>query len=132
MESKIQSIEDAFNYTGRDIKNLPIVDHLPEEDREYQIASYKWQVIIAALNKEANAGVKFWPNWNDPNEYKYSPVAIVKASKEQPAGFGFSRTSYVYSCTIAYVGSRLSFLNGERTLYAMKQFPEIFKTLFLG
>ena len=131
MESQIKTEEDAFNYTGRDIKNLPIVDHLPEEDRAHEIADYKWKVIIAALNKEANEGKKYTHNWFDRTIKKHFPWLWVEASEEQPAGFGFSYTGTLYDGSHAIVGSRLSFKEERCVLYALKQFPEIAKQVYL-
>ena len=132
MQSEITTVEEAFTYTGRDIKNLPIVDHLPEEDRQHEIADYQWKVILAALNKEANEGKKYWPNWFNGKEWKYAPWVEIAASKEQPAGFGFSGTDYDVTLAVTAVGSRLSCINAEITQYAQKQFPDIAKLVYLG
>lgn len=130
MESKIKTVADAFAYTGRDITVLlESFKGLPEQDVEYTTESYKRMVVIEALNKEANGGENWKPDWSNSNEHKYFSWVWLKKNKEN-SGFVVVDTNYNYYCTYTNVGSRLCFLSAELVEYFNAQFPELLqKTL---
>lgn len=128
--SKIQTVEQAFIYLGRKYE-LPDLSAFPKEYAKTVIAHYQLMVIAEALNKEANSGMPWTPNWNNYSEFKYFPWFEIAASDEQPAGFGFSRTVYDYSYTDSDVGSRLCYISNEVALYAANQFRSLYEDYFL-
>lgn len=124
MTSTIKTVEDAFNYTGRDIAVLDVFKHLPEQDSAYAEACYKRAVVIEALNKEANGGENWTPDWNNTAQRKYFSWVWFKKN-EAGNGFVVRGTDYHYDYTTTYVGSRLCFLNADLVLYFNSQFPEL-------
>ncbi len=130
MESKIKTVQDAFKFEGLDIKKLPDVSMLPKRHQEYIIASYLLAIVVQSLNHE-EAGQPWEPDWNDHNQPKYYPWVGIKATKENPAGVGFSSTFYDDWYTHTGVGSRLCFKSSKTCLYALRQFEKIFKYFYL-
>jgi hypothetical protein len=66
------------------------------------------------------------PDYTNSSQGKYYPYFEVKADKDRPSGFGFSRThsAYWYSCTS--VGSRLCFPSSELALHAAEFFKQLY------
>lgn len=124
--SEIKTVEDAFKYLGIDTSVLAAFQSLPEEHRAYMEASYKRLVVIEALNKEANAGAKWIPNWGDHNEYKYCSWVWLKPN---PAGGGFvlADTTCDYTATTSHsvVGSRLCLKSAAMVHYLNEQFADL-------
>lgn len=125
MKSKIKTFEDACKHLGLDPVALPDVSKLPVKHQKAITANYKLTIIAEALNDG------WQPNWNNWNEYKYYPWFEVEASEEQPAGSGFSRSSYVGSHSGTYVGSRLCYKSSELARYAASQFEDLYKDYLL-
>jgi len=65
---KIKTVEDAILYTGRDLSILEALKLLPEKDREHFEADYSLKIIVEALNKEANGGEDWKPDFNDKSD----------------------------------------------------------------
>lgn len=128
MESKIKTVADAFAYTNRDITVLLNgFKALPEQDVTYMEESYKRMVVIEALNKEANGGKNWTPDWSNSNEYKYYSWIWLK---KNPAGVGFvvAYTGYDYTGTDTDVGSRLCFKSSELVEYFNSQFADLLQS----
>jgi hypothetical protein len=62
---RVKTFEDACEVLGLNPENLPIVENLPEKDRQSIVAYYKLTVIVRALNE----GWK--PDFSDHNQWKY-------------------------------------------------------------
>lgn len=124
MKSKIKTVEDAFAYTGRDMAALMAFEALPETDRRYQEATYKRMVVIEALNKEANEGKNWSPDWSNGKWDKYYSWAWLK---KNPAGVGFvvGVTYCDYARARTGVGSRLCFKSSELVQYFNTQFADL-------
>lgn len=125
MSEKIKTYEDACEALKLKPDALPGVSELPEKHRNALTAHYKLVIIAEALNEG------WQPNWNDSGEYKYYPWFEVKASKSNPAGFGFSFTFCDLWSANAGVGSRLCFRTRALALYAGKQFEDLYKEYML-
>ena len=121
----IKTFEDACKALNINPDALPDVSALPEKHRKAIVANYKLITITEALNEG------WQPNWNDGSEYKYQPWFEIKASKEQPSGFGFSGSFCADWYTAADCGSRLCFKSRELCLYAIKQFEELYIDYYL-
>lgn len=115
---QVGSYEDACQILGINPDDLPIVDTLPEKDRQSIIAYYKLTVIIRALNEG-------WePDWVDWSQYKYYNWFYVDRSS---SAFRF----YAAAHASAGVGSRLCFKTRDLAAYAAKKFEELYKDYFL-
>lgn len=123
-KSKIDSLEDAFRYTDRDPKLLPIVDHLPEDDRDFPVDSFNLMVLVDALNKESNGGKPWQPKWGE--EYKYEPRFWVADDEKDPSGFVFTNSIYCDSYARAGCGSRFDFHSVDALQHAQKKFSHLF------
>ncbi len=124
MKSNITDYEAACTFLERDPHALPDVSRLPVDEREYVIANYKLTVIAKAINKEA-LGKEYRPDYTNNTEYKYNAAWWVKATKEKPAGSGFSFAICDYWHTSAHVGSRLCFPSSELALYFAENFQDL-------
>jgi hypothetical protein len=124
MTSQIKTVEDAFNYTSRDIAVLELFKTLPDQDRAYTEACHKRMVVIEALNQEANGGKKWKPDWENGKWDKYYSWARLKRDK---AGVGFvvGDAGYVGTHATTTVGSRLCFMNEDLALYFNEQFADL-------
>ena len=117
---RVKSFEDACQVLGIST-NVPEVKGLPRKHQKAIIANYKLIVIAEALNE----GWK--PNWQDSDEYKYYPWFDMS----NPAGVGYSHTSYAASYAYAYVGSRLCLKNRELAIYFGQTFTDLFNDSLL-
>lgn len=117
---RVKSFEDACQVLGIST-NVPEVKGLPRKHQKAIIANYKLIVIAEALNE----GWK--PNWQDSDEYKYYPWFDMS----NPAGVGFSHTSYTASYTLANFGSRLCLKNRELAIYFGQTFTDLFNDSLL-
>jgi hypothetical protein len=123
---KIKTFEDACDVLGLDTENLPIVENLPEKDRQSIIAYYKLAIITRALNEG-------WePDWMNSNEYKYCNWFYTTYAGAH-AGFACASTAIVPSNTYTIVGSRLCFKTRELAAYAHENFLDLyFEYLFIN
>lgn len=125
MEFKnIKSFEDACSKLGIS-SELPVFPNAPEKHRKGLTAHYQLVLIAMALNDG-------WePDWSDHSQWKYYFWPDIKATKDNPAGVGFSDCGYAYSSASTGVGSRLCYRSSELALYAGEQFGELYKDYFL-
>lgn len=119
---QVKTFEDACKVLGLEPNNLPIVENLPEKDRQSIIAYYKLVIIARALNEG-------WePDFINCNEYKYWNWFYYGAL----AGLAFAYTNIAASTTCAHIGSRLCFKTRELATYAREQFRDLyFEYLFI-
>jgi len=122
---EIKSFAEACKKRKVNPKSLDSFKKLPAEYRKYMEAMYKLTIITEAINEGKKA------NWNDSNEYKYSPYFWIKADAKRPSGFGFSSSTYGGWDSNTSIGSRLSFRKKEDCLYAIKKFESLYKIIFL-
>lgn len=123
---RIETVTEAFQACGLDPNARPDVSSFPAELQKYMLNHYELLIITKALNKLEDG--TFWePDWSNWDQYKYFPWVEVKASKENPSGFGFSSSFYVLWHSLTFAGSRLCFHSSELALYALKQFEEHYK-----
>jgi len=115
---KIQTVEDAFQATGR-----PQVDfsNVPEDLRVYFESTYNAVVLTEALND----GKK--PDWDNRNELKWRPWFRMSAS-----AFGLGNTNFVIAGSTAGSGSRLQNIDEETAEYSATQFVDVWKGVQLG
>ena len=85
----IKTFEDACKAERLDPKEV-IHDFksYPREDRKAMIAHSKLVIIARAINKIANNGKRWKPNWNDYNQFKYYPWFDMDGGS---SGFSVSR-----------------------------------------
>ena len=120
----IKTFEDACKALKIET-TLPVVTGLPKKHKAAIIAHYKLVTITEALNEG-------WvPNWNDSNEWKYSPWFEVVASAKKPSGSGLSFYDADDWRTDTVVGSRLCFKSRELCQYAAKQFKKLYEAAYL-
>ena len=126
--TKITSVKKAFEYLNLDIKALPEVSKLPARFKKFITAAYKLTVVIEALNKEANGGKTWKPDWSNGQWDKYHNWFEVNG-----AGSGFSDTDYVDWRAVTHVGSRLCFCKSETATYAAnhKEFRKLYEDYLL-
>lgn len=121
---KIKTFADACKALG--IKpTLPDVSGLPEQHQQAIIAHYQLVIIAQALNEG------WQPNWNDSNQYKYTPWFNVKATAKNPAGSGLSSDDFGNGYSFTCVGSRLCYKSREVAEYAGKTFKKLYEQYFL-
>lgn len=119
------SIEACFIATGRDPKNLPIVDHLPEKDRIKTIADYQYNIVVEAINN----GIP--PDYGNPKESKWElwPDVIKDASK--PSGFGLSYYDCGNSSTLTFAGARHTFRSQKQARFCWDHFQDLIEIVYL-
>lgn len=88
------------------------------------VAVLKLTIVSAAMNKLANKGTEWLPDWTNSSEYKYYPWLEFKA------GSGFSRYAYDYVRTHSNVGSRLCFRSSDMARHAATHFTELYNDFF--
>jgi hypothetical protein len=121
----IETFEDACAKLGVDPAALPDFSIMPEKHRKALLAHSKLILIAEALNDG------WQPDWNNSGQWKYIPWFEIEASKEKPAGFGFSGTDADGWRAYTSVGSRLCFSSSDIAIYAGTQFADLYKDYFL-
>jgi hypothetical protein len=111
---KVKTFEGACKVLGLN-PNLPIVEHLPEKDRQSIIAYYKLIIIVRALNEGWEPD---FTNFSQPKYWVWFYIAY--------AGFVYAYRSYAPSATYTIVGSRLCFKSPDLAEYASEQFRELY------
>jgi len=122
---KIKTFEDACKYLRLDPKKvMPDFSCYPKEDHAAMIAHAKLVIIARAVNKIANKGKLWKPDWSNYNQLKYYPWFEMRGS----SGFRFGGCAYWLSRSI--VGSRLCFISREVAEYIGKTFEDLYKHYF--
>jgi hypothetical protein len=120
---EINSLEDAIKYIGE--KDEDVIDYhktVTAGIAGHCLRYIELVIIIKAVNKFANGGKLWIPDWDNAKEGKWWLWWNMKTS-----GFGVSATTYVTWHTAAAVGSRLCFLTEKLALNTSKLFLPKFK-----
>lgn len=112
-------------------ETLPDVTQLPEQYRKPIETYYQLVVINRALNREANGGQDWYPDWNDSDQYKWHPWFDMETYGDAPAGSGFAFHDCDYDYDLTVTGSRLCYINEEVAKYAGTCFIELYREYFL-
>ena len=122
---QVKTFEDACKVLGLEPENLPIVEHLPEKDRQSIVAYYKFAIIARALNEG-------WePDFIDLDEWKFWNCYYIEPGSAG-AGLACAYTYDAASYTDTSIGSRLCFKTHKLATYARKQFRDLyFEYLFI-
>jgi len=123
LEERLQSLESAYNETGR-----PRVDFsvYPEDMRENEEAEYNAKVLVEAARKIEMENGSGEIDWNNSSQLKYIPWFIMS-----PSAFAFYDSYYVLSIATAGSGSRLRVLRWETSDYLGNKFIDIWKKVQL-
>lgn len=125
--TEIKSFQDACQVEGLDPeKVLPDFSCYPEQDRKAMVAHAKLVIIARALNRQANGGKEWRPDWNNHNQTKYYPYFHHSMGS---SGFRFCDCDYWDS--YSYVGSRLCFSSYDLAEYAGNTFLDLYNEYFL-
>jgi len=88
------------------------------------VAVLKLTIVSAAMNKLANSGIEWNPDWSNGSEYKY--YAYLKFV----AGSGFSGYVCVFAYAFTCPGSRLCFRSGDMARHAATHFADLYNDFF--
>lgn len=125
--TEIKSFEDACKVEGLDPeKILPDFACYPEQDRKAMTAHAKLVIIARAVNRLANGGQEWKPDFTNWNQYKYQPWLHIPRGSS-----GFRFVGYVCWATSSGVGSRLCFISREVAKYVVEQFEDLYNEYFL-
>lgn len=123
---KVKSFEEACIAGGYNPATvLPDVSGYPEKHRD-AVTSFAMLVIIA---EAINEGKEF--DWNDDEEYKWYPWFDMEVTKQNPSGFRFGVTNYVYTYSHTTGGSRLCYVSSEAAKYAAIQFEDLYRAIMV-
>ncbi|MGQ0740188.1 MAG: hypothetical protein ACT4OJ_14145 [Bacteroidota bacterium] len=126
MKTSIRTFEAACKYLKLDAaKVLPTVTGMPRHHREAITAHSKLVIIAEALNKEANGGKTWKPDWRTGKWDKYYPWFDLSS------GSGLSYDVCDGMISYSHVGSRLCYFSREVAEYAGKRFIKLYKDYFL-
>ncbi len=104
---------------------LPVVSNYPIKHQQALIDHAKMVIITEAINDG-------WePDWNDRNEYKWSPWFDMEVDDNNPSGFRFGGAGYGSSITDSSGGSRLCFRTKKDCEYAAKQFLDLWRGMMV-
>lgn len=107
-------------------KVIPDFKSYPAKDRKGMIAHAKLVIIARALNRLANKGKQWKPDWNNNQWDKYYPWFWMNGGS---SGFRYYDCDLWYS--ISVVGSRLCYISAEVGKYAGNQFLKLYKEYFV-
>src|SRR5438034_77770 len=105
--NEIKTFEDACKVKHLAAKKvIPDFKAYPAKDRKAMIAHAKLVIIASALNRLANNGKKWKPDWNNNQWDKYHIWFWMNGGS---SGFRF----HVYDAwdSVSYCGSRLCFIS---------------------
>jgi len=121
----IKKFEDACKVEGYDPKTvIPDMSSYPEKLRKAAESQLKLFIVVAAVNKVANKGEEYLPDWSDTSEYKYEPWFNMSPSGFRYDGYDGWRSG---SC----VGSRLCLISPEVCEYIAEQFIDLYKEVYV-
>lgn len=123
MQSKIKTVEIAFAYTGRKMPTPTDFEFLPEKDRTHAYEYYLLTVLVEALNKEANNGVDWYPDWSELSKHKYYPY--FKARNE-----GLTLEEPGSETTHTGIPTPLYFINENVARFAATHFFRLYSRAF--
>jgi hypothetical protein len=127
---EIISFEQACEFRKIDPQNcLPDVSMFPADHQQALLATAKMYIISEALNQDVNTGECWKPDWNNWDENKYYPWFDLEVEEENPSGFRFHGSDYVYVFTLSTGGSRLCYRSREISNYAGQQFLSLYKEM---
>jgi FMN phosphatase YigB (HAD superfamily) len=109
---RIKTFEDACEALGKKPSHI-----LSADDTADETAYKKLKIIVKALNEG------WTPDWNNSNETKFYPWFYLNSP-------GFRLTYVHWYFTASTVGSLLCFKSEELALYAVAQFPDLYKDFF--
>jgi hypothetical protein len=122
----VKTFNDACRVEKLDPKKvLPDFKAYPAKDRKAMIAHAKLIIIAKALNKLANNGKPYKPDWNNDQWDKYYPWFYMGGSS------GFRSYGCGRRNSGSFVGSRLCFISREVGIYAGQQFEKLYKEYFV-
>ena len=123
----IKTFKDACQVEGLDAeKVIPVFEFFPEKDRKAMQAISKLVIIAKAVNRLANDGKEWIPDWNDSSERKYE----LWFGMDDDGSSGFRFDAYGLWSTRSHVGSRLCFISGGVARYVGETFLEVYKEFF--
>jgi hypothetical protein len=122
----IKTFEDACKVERIDAKKvLPKVTSYPKKDQAALLAHAKLVIIARAINKVANKGKAWKPDWKNGQWDKYYPWFDMGGSS------GFRSYGCDSWSSLSGVGSRLCFISREAAEHAGKQFEKLYKDYFV-
>jgi hypothetical protein len=122
----IKTFEDACKAERLDPKKvIPDFKAFPAKERKAMQAHAKLVIIARVLNKLANKGKAWKPDWTNGQWDKYYPWFEMGGSS------GFRFRDFVDWNSASTVGSRLCFISHEVGTYAGKQFEKLYKEYFV-
>lgn len=122
----LKTFEDACKVEKLDPKKvIPDFKAFPSKDRKAMIAHAKLVIIARAINRVANNGKQWKPDWKNGQWDKYYPWFYLGGSS------GFRCGDYAYWYSHSNVGSRLCFISRDVAEYAGKKFIKLYKDYFL-
>jgi hypothetical protein len=120
----LKTFEDACKVEGIEKLNLDL-SSFPEALRAPVEAATKLMIINKAANRIDNNGEEWKPDWNDYDEYKYTPWFEMGGSS------GFRYDVYDIWLSASGVGSRLCFKERSTAVYIGQQFTDLYKQLMV-
>lgn len=124
--TEIKTFQDACNVEGLDPeKVVPDFSCYPEQDRKAMTAHAQLVIIARALNRQANGGQEWKPDYADYEQYKYYPWFYLDGA----SGFRFDDYGFWYA--YSSVGSRLCYISPDVAEHAATQFKDLYNDYFL-
>lgn len=124
---EINNYQDVIAYLGVDECKDPDVSSYPVEDQEYELNSFRLKKGIKALNKLANGGVEWKPDFNDRDQEKHFPVFIHGEDTGRGSAFAFLISHSYFDNSFSGVGSRFVFIDEETSDKAAEIFFDMYK-----
>ncbi len=123
----LKTFEGACKVEGLDPKKvIPDFSCYPEKYRESMIAHSKLVIIVGAINRLANDGDEWIPDFTNSYENKYEPWFYLKEGSS-----GFRYFDYDFWSAGSVVGSRLCFKSPELATYAGEQFVDVYRKFMI-
>ena len=126
---KVESYEQACEIEGLDPAATPDLSMLPAYLQKSTMSFIRLVIIVRAINKLANDGNVWIPDFEDLTQKKWQPMFCLKKDKSNPSGFRFVFSCYVNVSSAAPSGSRLCFKNESDSDYAGVQFQSDYRNL---
>lgn len=124
---QVKTFEAACNFCGYDPeKVLPDVKAFPTHLQNALTSYAKLLIITEAINEKH---VFDWNNWN---ERKYFPwFDLEKDETNNPSGFRFLVTIYVFTYSDSAGGSRLCYRNARDAEFSAVTFIDLWKAMMV-